>query len=55
MDFPKLLDELFTSSFTTSAVSGGFRRAGVWPLNQDAMKEKVVRERSSLNGSTTNK
>ena len=55
IDFPKLLSELFTSSFTISGVSGGFRRAGVWPFNEAAMKEKVVREHSSLTSSTTTK
>lgn len=53
--FPKLLDELFESSFTASTVSGGFRRAGVWPYNEHAMKEKVVRPRSSVTSSTNNR
>ena len=34
MDFPRLLRELFTSSLSSNAVSGGFRRAGVWPFNE---------------------
>ena len=45
MDFPKLLKDLYTISFSTSAVSGGFKRAGVWPFNEDAMKDKVIRPR----------
>jgi hypothetical protein len=52
IDFPKLLDKLFSSSFSTSAVSGGFRRSGIWPYNSEAMKDKVVRSRSSNNNST---
>ncbi|CAF4211993.1 unnamed protein product, partial [Rotaria sordida] len=47
IDFPKLLNELLSTSFSTSAVSGGFRRAGIWPLNEEAMKGKVVRGRLS--------
>jgi hypothetical protein len=53
IDFPKLLDKLFTISFSTSAVSGGFRRSGIWPYNSEAMKDNVVRTRSSNNNSTT--
>jgi hypothetical protein len=53
IDFPKLLNKLFTSSFSTSSVSGGFRRSGIWPYNSEAMKEKVYRPRSSNNNSTT--
>ena len=55
MDFPRLLRELFTSSLSSNAVSDGFRREGVWPFNEGAMKEKVVCQRSSAKGITTNK
>lgn len=51
IDFPKLLNNLFTTSFTTSSVSGGFRRSGIWPYNSEAMKDKVVRSRSENNNS----
>jgi hypothetical protein len=49
MDFPKLLAELYKSSFTAITVSGGFRRSGVWPHNPNAMKEKVIRRPLSIN------
>ena len=42
MNFPLLLSHLYTSSFTTGPISGGFRRAGVWLSDENAMKEKVV-------------
>lgn len=42
MDFPKLLNELVKGSFSSGAVLGGFKRAGVWPLDTNAMKEKVA-------------
>ncbi|UJR12801.1 hypothetical protein I4U23_016974 [Adineta vaga] len=54
IDFPKLLNGLYQSSFTTASVSGGFRQGGVWPYNADAMKEKVVGYRSSRNHGNTN-
>jgi hypothetical protein len=49
IDFPKLLNDLYTNSFSSSAVNGGFRRAGIWPWDGDAMKDKVVRQASSSN------
>ncbi len=55
MDFPKLLNDHFTSSFSTSTVSGGFRIGGVWPFNQEIMKEKVLCRRSLYNSSAMNK
>lgn len=55
MDFPKLLADLYASAITVTSVSAGFRRAGVWPFNPEAMKDKVVRTRSSTNQTTTNK
>ncbi|CAF2699683.1 unnamed protein product [Rotaria sp. Silwood2] len=54
IDFPKLLKELYSSSFSIGSVSGGFRRAGVNPFNDQAMKEKVIRQRSSYDKSTIN-
>ncbi|CAF2043088.1 unnamed protein product, partial [Rotaria magnacalcarata] len=54
IDFPTLLNDLFSSSFTVGPVSGGFRRAGIFPYNKDAMKEKVVPRRSSYNNLVTN-
>ncbi|CAF2890779.1 unnamed protein product, partial [Rotaria sp. Silwood2] len=54
IDFPKLLSDLYTSSFSSGAVHGGFRRAGIWPWDGDAMKDKVVRRASSSNILTTN-
>ena len=44
MDLPSLFNELYTSAFTSKQVLGGFLRAGVWPYNADAMKDKVVKE-----------
>ena len=55
IDFPKLLNDLYTDSFTPSSVSGGFRRAGVWPYDGSIMKEKVVRSTAPLHQSTTNR
>jgi hypothetical protein len=54
IDFPKLLNDLYTSSFTPITVSGGFRRAGVWPFDAGAMKEKVVRRAAPHNYLATN-
>ncbi|CAF1329986.1 unnamed protein product [Rotaria sp. Silwood1] len=54
IDFPKLLYDLYTSSFSSSAISGGFRRAGILPWDGDAMKDKVVRRASSSNILTMN-
>ncbi|CAF4024810.1 unnamed protein product [Rotaria sp. Silwood1] len=54
VDFPKLLNDLYTSSFSSGAVHGGFRRAGIWPWDGDAMKDKVVRRASSSNILNTN-
>ena len=54
IDFPALLNELYSSAFTGGPVSGGFRRAGVWPFNEDAMKEKVVPRYRSSNNLVTN-
>ena len=55
IDFPKLLGDLYTTSLTPITISGGFRRAGVWPFNADAMKEKVVNKSSSVNHLTSHK
>ena len=49
IDFPKLLSELYERSFTTITVTGGFRNAGTWPHNPDAMKGKVVLRHSGQN------
>ena len=46
LDFPRLLDDLFASAITMTSISGGFRRAGVWPFNEEAMKDKVIRHRA---------
>lgn len=43
IDFPFLLHTLFGTSFSSASVSGGFKRAGVWPFSEDAAKEKVMR------------
>jgi hypothetical protein len=43
MDFPKLLKLLFESSFSIGTMSAGFKRAGVWPYDDQAMKDKVAR------------
>ncbi|CAF0970383.1 unnamed protein product [Rotaria sordida] len=53
MDFPKLLNELLSTSFSTSVVFGGFRRAGVWPLNEEAMKSKIVHRHLSVYSNST--
>jgi hypothetical protein len=45
IDFPALLHNLYESSVTISAVSGGFRRGGVSPYDENAMKDKVVPRR----------
>jgi hypothetical protein len=55
MDFPKLLDTLFTTSFSTGAVCGGFKRAGIWPFNAEAMKEKVVIRRQPVTQQITDR
>ncbi len=54
IDFPKLLDDLYTNSFSKSTVCGGFQRSGVWPFDDSVMKEKVVRRAISSNHLTTN-
>ncbi|CAF3435381.1 unnamed protein product, partial [Rotaria sp. Silwood2] len=54
IDFPKLLNDLYERSITTATVTGGFRNAGTWPHNPDAMKHKVVRRRSSQSQINTN-
>jgi len=54
IDFPKLLNDLYTNSFSPSSVSGGFRRAGVWPFDAGVMKEKVVRQAVPHNHPSTN-
>lgn len=53
-DFPKLLNDLYTNSISPSTVSGGFRRAGVWPFDAGVMKDKVARQRKSYSNRTTN-
>jgi hypothetical protein len=55
IDFPGLLNDLYVSSFTIASVSGGFRRAGVSPFDENAMKNKVVRQHPSYNNTTTTK
>ncbi|CAM4850469.1 unnamed protein product [Rotaria magnacalcarata] len=44
----------FSDETQIGPVSGGFRRAGIFPYNKDAMKEKVVPRRSSYNNLVTN-
>ncbi|CAF5019851.1 unnamed protein product, partial [Rotaria sp. Silwood1] len=48
------LDVVTFGSFSSSAISGGFRRAGILPWDGDAMKDKVVRRASSSNILTMN-
>ena len=53
IDFPVLLNDLYKSSATITSVSGGFRRGGVSPFDEDAMKDKVVPRRSTQPHTTT--
>lgn len=55
IDFPKLLKDLFDVSFTVATVSAAFRRAGVWPFNDQAMREKVIKQCSLRNQVDTNR
>ncbi|UJR24374.1 hypothetical protein I4U23_005751 [Adineta vaga] len=43
----------FNDDTQIASVSGGFRRAGLSPFDDEAMKHKVVRPRPSLNNPTT--
>ncbi|CAF3477083.1 unnamed protein product, partial [Rotaria socialis] len=54
IDFPILLKELFSTAFTVGPVSGGFRRAGISPFNEDVMKEKVLSRHGLYNDLATN-
>ncbi|CAF4383468.1 unnamed protein product, partial [Rotaria magnacalcarata] len=44
IDLPVLFKELYSSAFTPKQVLAGFSRAGVWPFDSNAMKEKVARQ-----------
>jgi hypothetical protein len=39
-----LFNQLYTSAFTPKQVVAGFTRAGVWPFDSTAMKDKVARQ-----------
>lgn len=53
IDFPILLKDLYDSSATIAAVSGGFRRGGISPFDENAMKDKVIPRRSTQSHTTT--
>ncbi len=55
IDFSALLKDLFDFLFTVSTVSAGFRRTGVWPFNDQAMREKVIKQCSLRNQVDTNR
>ncbi|CAF4994429.1 unnamed protein product, partial [Rotaria sp. Silwood1] len=44
IDLPGLFTKLYQSAFTSKQVLAGFVRAGVWPFNPDANKDKVVKQ-----------
>jgi hypothetical protein len=44
LDLPSLFNELYTLTFTPKQVVSGFTRAGVWPFDPTAMKDKVARQ-----------
>ncbi|CAM4946739.1 unnamed protein product [Rotaria socialis] len=44
IDLSVLFKELYSSTFTPKQVLAGFSRAGVWPFDSNAMKEKVARQ-----------
>ena len=44
IDLPSLFNQLYSSAFTPKQVVAGFSRAGVWPFDSNAMKEKVAKQ-----------
>ncbi|CAF4632424.1 unnamed protein product, partial [Rotaria socialis] len=44
IDLPVLFKELYSLALTPKQVVAGFLRAGVWPFDSSAMKEKVARQ-----------
>ncbi|CAF4836152.1 unnamed protein product, partial [Rotaria socialis] len=44
IDLPVLFKELYSLALTPKQVVAGFSRAGVWPFDSSAMKEKVARQ-----------
>ncbi|CAF0964997.1 unnamed protein product, partial [Didymodactylos carnosus] len=46
-DFPLLLKKLFDNTLTKRQIVSSFSRAGVWPFDENAMKDKVIRQTAS--------
>ncbi|CAF3927604.1 unnamed protein product [Rotaria sp. Silwood1] len=44
IDLPLLFNKLYSSAFIPKQVVAGFSRAGVWPFDSNAMKDKVARQ-----------
>ena len=44
IDLPSLFEVLYSLAFTPKQVVAGFSRAGVWPFDSNAVKEKVARQ-----------
>ncbi|CAF1520217.1 unnamed protein product, partial [Didymodactylos carnosus] len=44
LDLPGMINQLFQEAFTPRQVVAGFARAGVWPFDKNAMKEKVAKK-----------
>lgn len=42
----ELLNDVSISSYSSGAISRGFKSAGVWPFNPNTMKEELVHQRS---------
>ncbi|CAF3903029.1 unnamed protein product [Rotaria sp. Silwood1] len=44
IDLPLLFNKLYSSAFIPKQVVAGFSRAGVWPFDSNAMKDKVAKQ-----------
>ncbi|CAF1569444.1 unnamed protein product [Adineta steineri] len=55
-DFPRLLKKLFVdkNAFSASRIVSSFTRSGIWPFDEHAMKEKVVRKYNTSSNATSN-
>jgi hypothetical protein len=44
IDYPSLLNKLFSDAFTPRQVVAGFARSGIWPYDRNAVKDKVIKK-----------